>query len=89
MPRVFAGLFRSMLALAVLFALAAGTSIAVYWISYATDALDSVSMQVSGLPAKDTSVSRAVNPVLRGLAYVGALVPVGILLVYFVYRPRR
>ncbi|MEM4436168.1 MAG: hypothetical protein QXO22_04315 [Thermosphaera sp.] len=89
MPRVFEGLIRSIVVIVLSIALVSGSAIVIYWLLYAIDVIDTVSMSVSGLPARDRTVSTAMNPFLAGTAYVVPLVPVGVLLVYLIYRSRR
>lgn len=90
MPKVVEGLVRAIIYLAVVSVVA---SIALYTIislNAVSDLLDEASMTLTGLPAKHTTVSSEVEKVAT--FFVPLLVATGafgLLVVYFVHRPRR
>lgn len=90
MPKIVEGLVRATIYLAVIAVVAALTVSIIMNLSYVSDLLDDISMRLTGFPAKQTAVSSETERVAA--VFVPLTVAAGafgILVVYFVHRPRR
>ncbi|MEM4846969.1 MAG: hypothetical protein QW794_04335 [Thermosphaera sp.] len=90
MPKVVEGLVRAIIYLAVVSVVASAALYTIISLNTASDLLDEASMMMTGLPAKRTTISSEVEKVASFfvplLVVVGAF---GVLVVYFIHRPRR
>ncbi|MEM4431014.1 MAG: hypothetical protein QXM08_07605 [Thermofilaceae archaeon] len=90
MPRVVEGLVRAVAYLALVSVFASVATAVILSLSHVSDLLDEASMRLTGLPAKQTGVSSAVERVaLVFIPLIAATGAFGVLVVYFVHRPRR